>query len=347
MQSDSPDILTPHAKKPTQMSGAAWWQIVKRVFWDVINDHVSVVAAGVAFFGLLSIFPAATALISLAGYVLQPEDVQSQLESLVDLLPEDAAAIISDQVLQLTGGDSTATGLAALFALLLTLYGAMRGVKTLMEGINIAYGERETRSFVRLNLTAIALTLVLLIGLIVSLNVVITIPATMAFLGLPAEIELLVSAIKWVVLTAMTVGGLSLLYRFAPARRHARWRWVSPGAVVATFLWMIGTVGFSVYVSNFGSYNETYGALGGVIILLTWLWLSAFIVLLGAELNAGIELQTLADTTVGRERPMGERGAYVADTYPGDQRPTARELAEEVAPERETAPLKRAPSLGN
>ncbi|MCE0504581.1 YihY/virulence factor BrkB family protein [Roseivivax sp. GX 12232] len=304
------------AATPLQMPSRGWWQILRRVYADTIDDNVLVIAAGVAFFGLLAIFPAVTALISVAGYALDPTDVANELDELATLLPENAALIIQDQVIQVTGASETANGLLSLFSLLLAIYGATRGVKTLMAGINVAYGERERRGFLRLNLTAYVLTVVLIFGVLVSLAMMIGTPAALAFLGLSRHAETLVFLAQFSLLAAMSVGGLAFLYRYAPSRRAAKWRWVLPGAVLSTFLWMLGTSGFSVYAQNFASYNETYGALGGVIILLTWMWLSAFIILLGAEVNAELEYQTRRDSTRGRDRPEGKRGAAKADRYP-------------------------------
>ncbi|SFE14124.1 YihY/virulence factor BrkB family protein [Roseivivax sediminis] len=306
----------PEAERPRDLPRRSWWRILRRVAVNTGEDNISVVAAGVAFYTLLSIFPAATAFISLAGYVLDPSDLTQQLDQLAGMLPQDAATIIQDQVLEVTGGDQTATGLAALLALSLAIYGAMRGVKTLMAGMNIAYGETEKRNIIVINLVAVGLTVALLFGVIVALNAVVVIPAIMGFVGFGSGIDMLLRLSKWAILLAMTVFGLSFLYRFGPSRRRPQWRWVSPGALIAALLWVAGTIGFSAYVQNFGSYNETYGTLGGVIILLTWLWLSAFIVLLGAEFNAEMEHHTSADTTIGPRRPMGERGAVKADTLP-------------------------------
>ncbi|MHA6323549.1 YihY/virulence factor BrkB family protein [Roseivivax sp. CAU 1753] len=305
------------ASRPIQIPGRGWWHILKRVYADVVEDNVMVIAAGVAFFGLLAIFPAVTALISLAGYALDPNDVAAELDELATLLPENAANIIQDQVVQVTGGSDSATGLLSILSLLLAVYGATRGVKTLMSGINVAYGERERRGFFKLNFTAYVLTCVLIFGVLVSLAMMIGTPAALAFLGVSIYVETLVLGAQFVLLALMSVGGLAFLYRYAPSRRAAKWRWVMPGAVLATLLWMLGTMGFSIYAKNFASYNETYGALGGVIILLTWMWLSAFIILLGAEVNAEMEHQTARDSTRGRgERPLGQRGAVKADTVP-------------------------------
>lgn len=306
-----------NASKPHHIPRRGWWHILQRVYSDVIEDNVLVIAAGVAFFGLLAIFPAVTALISIAGYALDPNDVAAELDELATLLPENAATIIQDQVVQVTGSSDSATGLLSILSLMLAVYGATRGVKTLMAGINVAYGEKERRGFLRLNFTAYVLTSVLIFGVLVSLAMMIGTPAALRFLGVARFIETLVLVAQFALLSVMSVGGLAFLYRYAPSRRAPKWRWVLPGAILATFLWMIGTMGFSTYAQNFGSYNETYGALGGVIILLTWMWLSAFIILLGAEVNAEMEHQTRRDSTAGRrERPMGQRGAVKADSSP-------------------------------
>jgi membrane protein len=304
------------AEKPSAIPRLGWWDILKRVKAEIAKDHVSVVSAGVAFFGLLAIFPAVAAVISIAGYFLDPADVVSQIDAIVALLPQNAASIIQDQIVKVTGGDETATGFAAIFGLVLALYGATKGVMTMMEGMNIAYDEAETRGFVRLYVTGIVLTLCLIFGLLVTFGFMIVLPVVIGFIGLPDTVETVILWVQWPLLACLTVLGIGVIYRFGPAREDAKWRWVSPGAVAATFLWLVGTVAFSFYAQNFGSYNETYGTLGGVIILLTWLWLSAFIVLAGAELNSEIEHQTRKDTTTGPARPMGERGAVKADTRP-------------------------------
>ncbi len=304
------------ARRPAEIPRRGWKDILLRIKDEVVSDHVSVVSAGVAFFGLLAIFPAVAALISIAGYVLDPENVVSRLESALAVLPENAAAIIRDQLVAVTGGDETATGFAALIGLALALYGATKGMMTLMEGMNIAYDESEKRGFLALYATGIALTLFLIFGLLVTFGVMIVVPALLAFVGLPERIAAAINWLQWPLLAVLTVFGLAVLYRFGPSRENPRWRWVSPGAIVATVMWLVGTVAFSIYAQNFGSYNETYGTLGGVIVLLTWLWLSSFIVLLGAELNSEMEHQTRRDTTTGPEEAMGHRGAVKADTRP-------------------------------
>ena len=302
------------AARPQEISRQGWRDIGLRVKDEITTDHVSIVSAGVAFFGLLAVFPAIAALMSIAGLILDPAQIQSQLDSVVSVLPRNAAEIIQNQAEEVASGAGTGTGLAAAFGLLLSLYSASKGMKTLMEGMNIAYDEEEKRGFIKLNVVALALTLLLILGVLIALSFTIVVPAFLGNLGLPEGVVALVTYGRWLILAVVAMLGLAVLYRYGPSREDPEWKWISVGTIVATIAWIIGSIAFSIYVRNFGSYNESYGALGGVIILLTWLWLSGFIVLLGAELNSEMEHQTNRDTTTGPEKPMGDRGATKADT---------------------------------
>lgn len=314
---EATDGLTPQeAKAPTHFSVAEWKEILLRVKSEIATDHISVVSAGIAFYALLSIFPAIAALISIAGLVLDPADIASQLETAVGMLPEEAGVVLQEQVLKVTGGDQTATGLVALFGLALALYGSMKGVLTLIEGLNIAYDEEETRGTVKLYLTALMITVCTMVGLAIGIALLIVLPSVIALIPLPPAVETAAGLLKWPLMAIITMLALAGMYRFGPSRADPKWRWVSVGAVAATILWILGTAAFSLYVRNFDDYTETYGTIGGVIMLLTWMWLSAFIVLSGAELNAEIEQQTSHDTTTGEPEPMGQRGAVKADTPP-------------------------------
>lgn len=301
---------------PTQFTLSEWKEILLRVKSEIATDHISVVSAGIAFYALLSVFPAIAALISIAGLVLDPADIASQLDTAVAMLPESAGAILQEQVVKVTEGDETGTGLVALFGIAIALYGAMKGVLTLMEGLNIAYDEEETRGLVKQYLTAFVITLCAIVGLAAGIAVLIVLPAVIAFMSFPPAVETVANWLRWPLMGVLTMLALAGMYRFGPSRADPKWRWVSVGAIAATLLWVLGTGAFSLYVQNFDDYTETYGALGGVIILLTWMWLSAFIVLSGAELNAEIEQQTSEDTTTGAPEPMGERDAVKADTPP-------------------------------
>lgn len=298
---------------------AEWKQILVRVKTEIASDHISVVSAGIAFYALLSVFPALAALISIAGLVLDPADIASQLDTVMALIPESAGAVLQEQVLKVTSGDETATGLVAAFGLAIAIYGAMKGVMTLMEGLNIAYDEEEGRGFIKLYLSALLITVCAILGLAVAIALLIVLPSVIAFLPLSPTLETAAEWLKWPLMAVLTMIGLAAIYRFGPSRADPKWRWVSVGAVAATVLWILGTAAFSLYVQNFDDYTETYGTLGGVIMLLTWMWLSAFIVLAGAELNAEIEQQTSEDTTTGAPEPMGQRDAVKADTPPPGQ----------------------------
>ncbi|KKL68992.1 hypothetical protein LCGC14_2119440 [marine sediment metagenome] len=301
------------AEKPSDIPKPGWRDILLRTKDEISNDHVSVVSAGVAFFGLLAIFPAIAAVISIAGLLLDPQTMQDQISQLVALLPQDAGAILEEQATKVAS-DDTSAGFGAVLGVLLALYSASKGMKTLMEGMNIAYDEDEKRGFIKLNIVALGLTLFLIFGLIMAVAATVVAPAIVTALGLPGWIESLITYARWPLLAVFAMFGLAAIYRWGPSREDPEWRWVTWGAVLATIIWIAASIGFSIYVRNFGSYTETYGAIGGVIILLTWLWLSAFIVLFGAELNSEMEHQTHKDTTTGKDRPMGKRGAVKADS---------------------------------
>lgn len=301
------------AETPMEIPAPGWKDILLRVKDEIATDHVSLVAAGVAFYALLAIFPAVTALMALAGLVMEPAEVTAQLEALTNLIPEEAANIILDQAVAVTGSEETGLGWAFLIGLGLALYSASKGVGSLMEGLNVAYDEDETRGFVTKLIWTLGLTLMLIGVLLLGLGATVAVPAIVAFLALPDWFETFLTYGSWVLLAALTVVALAVLYRYGPARDNAEWKWLTPGSVIACILWIVASVGFSIYVSNFGSYNESFGSMAGAIILLMWLWISAFIVLLGAEFNSEMEAQTRKDSTTGPDEPMGQRDAVKAD----------------------------------
>jgi len=301
------------AETPAKIPPKGWKDILFRVKDEIASDHVSLVAAGVAFYALLAIFPAVTALMALAGLVMEPVQVTEQLDALTDLIPEEAATIILDQAVAVTGSEETGLGWAFLIGLGLALYSASKGVGSLMEGLNVAYDEDETRGFISKLVWTLGLTIMLVGVLLLGMTATLAVPAIVNFFALPGWLESLMSYGSWVLLAVLTVMALAVLYRYGPARNNAEWKWLTPGAVLACILWIVASVGFSIYVSNFGSYNESFGSMAGAIILLMWLWISAFIVLLGAELNSEMEAQTRDDTTVGPDEPMGQRDAEKAD----------------------------------
>lgn len=301
------------AEAPAGIPAKGWKDIALRVKDRLGKNHIGLIAAGVAFYALLAIFPAITALMALGGLVMEPAEVTAQLESLMEVLPREAAQIILDQAVAVTGSEQAGLVVAFIGGLVLALYSASKGMSSLIEGLNVAFGEEETRGFIWLKLLTVILTLVLIIGLLLGLAATLAVPAVLALVSLPGWVESVAAVSRWVLLALMTVLGLAVLYRFGPARDTARWKWMTPGAVGACVIWLLASIGFSVYVNNFASYNEAFGSMAGVIILLMWLWISAYIVLLGAEVNAETEAQTAVDSTVGPQQPMGSRGAEKAD----------------------------------
>jgi membrane protein len=281
---------------------------------EVKQDNVSLLAAGVAFYAMLAIFPAIIALVTVYGMVADPAEVESQVGEFAKSLPSGADQLITEQLNNVVNAGEQALSVGLALSLLAVLWSVSSGVQGLVKSLNLVYDERETRGFLKLRGLSLLLTLGAIVVAVVALALIAVFPAMIDDLGLGQAGELAASIGRWVILALLVLVALAVLYRYAPDRANPRWRWVSWGAVVALVLWLLGSFGFSWYVDSFGKYNQTYGALAAVIILLLWLYLSAFAVLLGAEFDAEIERQTARDTTTGPERPMGQRDAEVADT---------------------------------
>jgi membrane protein len=301
------------ADSPTTIPPRGWLEVLRRVWDEVGKDNMSIIAAGCAFYALLALFPAITALVAIYGLVADPAIIEQQISTLGAVMPKEAVDLLNVQAHAVAATGPTKLSWGAALALLLALYGATSGVKTLFEALNVAYEEGETRSFLRLNLTAFAFTVVTVVGVAVMIAVIVGLPTVLDYLPLGPLGEWLVRIGSWVLLFALVLLGLAVLYRFGPSRAPASWRWLTPGSLLATTLWLVASVAFSLYVGKFAAYNQTYGTLGGVVVLLMWLYISAFVILLGAELNAEAELQTRQDTTTGPPVPMGSREAYAAD----------------------------------
>ena len=302
------------AESPLGIPAKGWWDIVRRVFAKVGAQNVSILAAGVSFYAMLALFPALGAIVTTYALIADPSDVATHFTSLSEILPPDVASIIDGQLETLTGQATQGLGIGLVFSILFAIWSARRGVDALVRAVTVAYDERETRGFIRMNVLTYVMTLGAVMLLVTTIALLVALPALLAFLPLSGLATLAGRAGGWVLFFAVVMFALGVLYRYAPPRRSAQWRWLSPGAFVATLLWIAGSAGFSFYVANFGSYNETYGTLGAIIVLLMWFFLSAFSIVLGAALNAEMEHQTSLDTTTGFPKPMGERGAFVADT---------------------------------
>lgn len=307
------------ATTPAQIPKTGWFDIAMRVKDEIAEDRVSLLSAGVAFYGMLALFPAISAVMALGGLLFEPDQIVAQIDRLSGLVPDEVIAIVKNQATAVAGADSGGLGFALFLGLAVALYSASKGMASLMQGLNAAYDEEETRGVVRRILETLALTLVLIAGVLVALGAALALPVLLAFLNPGPVVTTLITAGLCIALIALTMLGLSILYRFAPSRESAEWKWVSVGAVTGCLLWIAGSAGFAFYVGNFGSYNESFGTVAGVVVLLMWFWISAFIILLGAELNAEMEAQTRTDTTTGKDRPMGQRGAVKADTVAESQ----------------------------
>jgi membrane protein len=299
------------AEAPQQIPPKGWMAIAKRTAKEVKADQVPLLGAGVAFYALLSLFPAIIAGVSIYGLVADPQTVRDQIDKLTQMLSPETAKILSQQIGQITSSAGGALGVATVVGILTALWSASSGMKALITGVNLAYDETETRKFVKLRGLALLLTLGAMLLLTVAGATIAGFPPIAD--NLPVALQWVVSILRFVVLAVLLILGLAVLYRYAPNRDEPKWTWVSWGSVVATVLWVLASIGFSIYVNSFGNYNKTYGALAGIIILMFWLYLTAVIVLVGAELNTEMELQTARDTTKGPEQPMGERGGHAAD----------------------------------
>lgn len=309
------------AEKPRQIPKPGWKDVFKRVNTELSEDNISIVAAGVAFYFFLAIFPALVAIISLYGLVNDPAQVEQQLAAITDILPQQAHQMLEERLKKIAGQSGGTLGWGVAISILVSLWSANKGTKSLFQGINIAYNERDERGFLKLNGLTLLFTLGgLMIG-ILSLALVAAFPALVGNMGLPETWKTVISWARWPLLALMVVFSLALVYTYAPDRSNPQFKWVSWGAIIATVLWIAGSLLFSWYVNNFGNYQETYGSVAAVIILMLWFNLTSFVILLGAEINTELEHQTAKDTTVGKPEPMGERDAYFADhVAPGRDR---------------------------
>lgn len=302
------------ASTPTDIPAKGWMDVAWRVKDEISQDRIGLIAAGIAFYGLLALFPAITAIVAIVaigGLVAEPQQITSQIQALEGLLPQEVTTIITDQATEVMGSWEGGLGFAALLGLGIALYSASKGTSSLMEGMNAVYDKEESRGLLAKTTTRLGLTLLVILGICLGLSITILIPALTSYLEAGQMTETLGTIAAYLLLFVLGNIGLAVIYRDAPARDNAEFAWLSPGALAST-AWVVASAGFAFYVGNFGTYNETFGTLGGAIVLLMWFWISAFIVLFGAELNSEAEAQTRHDTAVGDTAPMGQRNAVKA-----------------------------------
>lgn len=279
----------PSIKKPADIPFRGWKVIGLQVKDEIGDNNVSIISAGVAFYAFLAVFPAIGALVSIYGLAMDPQSLQGQLERIAQVMPQQAFEIIQAQLEQLVNTSGSALSWSLVIGILLSLWSANKGTKSLFTGLDIAYDTRNSRGFIKQNALTLFYTFLAVLVVIVSIAVIVVFPAIVGYLGLPSNIETLIGYGRWIILAALVIYFLGAVYKYAPAKRTPSFRWVLPGALLATFLWLIASWGFSFYVKNFGSYGEVYGSISAVVVLLLWLFLTSFIILIGAELNSEIE----------------------------------------------------------
>jgi membrane protein len=299
------------ARSSFGLSLRAWWVVLRETYHAIGIDRLSLLAAGVAFYMLFAVFPGLTALISLYGLLADPASVKDQLEGMHGILPEQAWSLISKQLVSITSGSGKGLSLTGIISLLFALYSTRLAATAVMDALNAIYDVRETRSFIQVNLLALLFTIGAIIGLIFFIAAIVFAPIALDFIGLGPMADLLIRYLRWPAVALAMVAGLTISYRYGPARPLPTRHWLTWGAVLATILWLIASIGFSWYVAEFGSYDKVYGSLGAVIILLFWFWLTAFVVLLGAELDVQIAHQMLHG---GAHGPKHQPPAYLAGT---------------------------------
>ena len=314
------------AESPTEIPARGWKDVLVRTKTSTKADDAPLLAAGVAFYALLSLVPGLVALVSVYGLVADPADIERNVSDVLAAAPAEVRDLVEQQLESIVSGTSSGLRIGAIVGLALALWSASSGVKNLMTAVNRAYHETETRGFFKLRGRAILLTVILVVmggaalfGLIIAPEAM----STEGGLGVARDVLMIA---RWPLAALVIIAGLAVIYRFAPDRDNPRWAWASPGAIVATVLWLAASAAFSIYTANFGRYNETYGALGAIVVVMLWLWIGAFAVIIGAEMNGEMERQTATDTTEGRDKPLGKRDAFVADTLG----PTADEAKAQV-----------------
>jgi membrane protein len=303
-----------HATSPAEIPARGWKDILWRVYGNIGEHRILALAAGMTYYSLLAIFPAIAALVAVYGIFADPGSIAKHLDDVAGFVPAGAVDVAREQLTRVaTKGDKT-LGFTFAIGLVISLWSANAAMKSLFDTLNIVYGEQEKRGFVKLNAISLGFTVGGIVFVLAALGGVVVIPVALQYLGLSNAADLLVRIGRWPALFVALAVALACIYRCGPSRQAPRWTWITWGSAAATILWLAASALFSFYAANFGSFNATYGSLGAVIGFMTWLWISAIVILLGAELNAEMEHQTARDTTTGRPKPLGARGAKMADT---------------------------------
>ena len=307
------------ASSPLAIPPGGWLAVVKRAWAEQGKDNISLISAGVAFYGFLALVPVIAATVLIYGLAASPATVAKNVASLTSIMPPDAAKLVGEQLSSAVHTSGGKKGLGLVVALALALFSARSGATAVVTALNVAYDEEEKRGFIKLNLVALAITLAAVLMAVLAAVAIASMAKLEALLPNTNTFVLTIGRIiSYLVLAAVGAAAVATLYRYGPSRETAKWTWLTPGSIFSAVFWILLTLGFGIYVSKFGNYNATYGSLGAIVVMLTWLYLSAYVLLFGAELNSELEHQTAKDTTTSGDKPMGQRGAEAADTVAGD-----------------------------
>lgn len=302
------------ANAPSQIPWPGWKDILLRVYNRISRDRTLLIAAGIAFYLILAIFPGIAALVSIYGLFFDPKALVGRIDMLAGVAPGGTIEVLREQLTRLSQQSGTALGIGFFFGLAVSLWSATSGVKAIFDGLNVAYEEEEKRSFLKLTAVALTFTAGMIAFVLLALAAIVALPVVLNYFPLGGALSVAFRIIRWPILLVILALVLAVFYRYGPSRAEPHWRWVTWGSTAASVLWIAGSILFSWYVANFGSYNKTYGSLGAIIGFMTWVWLSVVVILAGAQLNAEMEHQTAQQSTSGPARPLGSRGAKMADT---------------------------------
>ena len=303
-----------HARTPSDIPARGWKDILLRVYENISEHRILALAAGVTFYSLLAIFPAIAALVAIYGLFADPATLGDRLATLADVLPGGALDVIQDQLTRVASQHGSTLGVTFIVSLAISLWSANAAMKSIFDTLNIVYGEKEKRSLITLNAVSLSFTIAGIVFVLLAFAAMVVLPPALKYLGMSDFADLLVRVGRWPALFVIVSIALAFIYRYGPSRDRPQWRWTTWGSAFATFGWLVASILFAWYAQNFGNFNKTYGSLGAVIGFMTWIWISAIVILIGGELDAEMEHQTASDTTTGRPKPIGARHAQMADT---------------------------------
>jgi membrane protein len=305
------------AGSPSEIPARGWKDILLRVYRNIGEHRVMALAAGVTYYTLLAIFPAIAALVSIYGLFADPSTISAHLDQISGFLPGGAMDVVRDQLSRVASQGGRTLGFTFIISLAVSLWSANAAMKSLFDTLNIVYSEHEKRGLIKLNAISLAFTAAGIVFILLAIAAVVVLPVALNYVGLSGVTDLLVRIGRWPVLFLVVTFVLALIYRYGPSRSEPQWRWITWGSAFAAIGWLVASLLFSWYAANFGNFNKTYGSLGAVIGFMIWIWISVIVILIGAELDAEMEHQTSRDTTTGSPKPMGARGAKMADTVGG------------------------------